>query len=65
MTKGKIKITTGIVPPSPPRVEHEVTLEVQGLMEDFESRFAHAPALSRFDLRASPATNIKKVILKR
>ena len=65
MTKGKVNIITGIIPPTPPRVEHEVTLEVQGVMEDFESRFAHAPALSRFDLRASPATNFKKVILKK
>lgn len=65
MNKGEIKINTGIFPPTPPRVEHEVTLEVQGTMENFESHHVHAPALSKLDLSVSPATNFKKVILKR
>ena len=64
MSKGRIKVTTGVIPPTPPRVEYETTAEVQELMEEFETRFSLAPALSRFNPTADPVTNFKKVILK-
>lgn len=64
MSKGQIKITTGIVPPTLPRVEHNATLEVQEIMEAFERRVRIAPALSCFDFFQAPAANFKKVVLK-
>lgn len=64
MSKGQIKITTGIIPPTPPRVEHNATVEVQEVMEQFEKHVRIGPALSRFDFTAKPLTNFRKVVLK-
>ncbi len=65
MREGKIKWITPIIPPLPPRVEHEAEVDLQGVMEGFERLFPFSPALSRFDVKADPITNFKRVVFKK
>lgn len=60
--KGDIKVTAKIFPPSvePMKVEYEQSWGVQ----EFEDNFK-VPKLSKFNPMASPASNFRKVILRK